>query len=60
MVKEQYSGYTIHGEPVDVRVTADNKAIPVTVQSDTVGWSVEQLQVYIYIYIYSYTIHLTV
>ena len=42
------SGYTAHGEPVDVQVTSDEETIPVAVQSDTTGWSVEQLQVYSY------------
>ena len=40
------SGYTVHGEPVDVQVTSDEETITVTVQSVTTGWSVEQLQVY--------------
>ena len=41
------SGYTAHGEPVDVQVTSDEETIPVTVQSITTGWSVERLQVYL-------------
>ena len=46
-VKEHFenSGYKADGEPVDVRVTSDEETITVTVQSDTTGWSVEQLQV---------------
>ena len=47
-VKEHFenSGYTAHGEPVDVQVTSDDEeTITVTMQSDTTGWSVEQLQV---------------
>ena len=39
------SGYTAHGEPVDVQVTLDVEIITVTIQSVTTGWSVEQLQV---------------
>ena len=52
MVKEHFenSGYTVHGEPVDVQVTSDEETILVTVQSVTTGWSVEQLQVCIYTY----------
>ena len=47
-VKEHFenSGYTAHGEPVDVQVTSDGEeTIPVTIQSVTTGWSVERLQV---------------
>ena len=49
-VKEYFenSGYTAHGEPVDVQVTSDvEEAIKLTVKSDvdTTGWSVDQLQV---------------
>ena len=48
-VKEHFenSGYTSDGVPVDVQVTSD-EIIPVTVQSVTTGWSVEQLKVYSY------------
>ena len=49
-VKEHFerSGYTAHGEPVDVQVASDEKTITVTMQSVniTTGWRVEQLQVY--------------
>ena len=46
-VKEHFenSGYTAHGEPVDVQITSDEETITATIQSVTTGWSVEQLQV---------------
>ena len=51
-VKEHFenSGYTTHGEPVDVQVTSDKETITATVQSITTGWSRERLQVYSYNY----------
>ena len=46
-VKEHFenSGYTAHGEPVDVQVTSDKETITAAVQSATTGWHREQLQV---------------
>ena len=40
------SGYTANGEPVDAQVTSDEETVTVTIQSVTLGWCVEQLQVY--------------
>ena len=42
-VKEHFenSGYTAHGEPVDVLVTSDEEIVTVTVQSVTTGWNVQ-------------------
>ena len=46
-VKEHFenSGYTAHGKPVDVQVTSDEETITATVQSISIGWSREKLQV---------------
>ena len=47
-VKEHFenSGYTAHGEPVDVQVTSDDETS--AVQNVTTGWRIEKLhQVYI-------------